>query len=111
MAPTSTLYLVAGPWISGPVRMAVLTRDRFSGLRSKGWDGALLLRGRSVHGIGLQRRVLAVGLDEVGTVLSCALLERGNVMTVRGARWILELPESKRCPPVGARLIVRRFLS
>ncbi len=97
-----SVVLRAGEWLSPPLTVAVRARDRLRGLqpRSEGW--ALLLRGSSVHGIGMKESLWAVGLDHAGKVTSIRLLQPGRVMFFSTAHWILELPATSIPPPMGA---------
>ena len=88
----------------GPVREAEGFWARWRGLRGSSRDSAILLRGSSVHGFGMDRPLTAVALDRHLTVIRCTHLEPNRVVWVRGARWIIELPEAVTPPAVGTRL-------
>ena len=64
----------------------------------------ILMRAGSVHGRGLDIRMLVVGIDSTGRVLSTAWLPPGRFLRVPGATWVLELADHDPSPVPGARL-------
>ena len=88
----------------GPVREARGFWGRWRGLRHSPDGAALLLRAGSVHGFGMDRPILVVGLDRRFTVVGVSKLVPNRIVRMRGARWIVELPETATPPPVGTRL-------
>lgn len=89
-------------WSSGPVLRAETFRQRLAGLRRQPPDHGLLMAASSVHGLGMGRGLWAVGLGTGWRVLAVRRVERGHLVWVRGARWILELPADRDPPPLGA---------
>ena len=82
--------------------------ERLRGLMGRSSESALLLRGGSVHSVGLRRGLTVIALDAEFRVLAIRPLPPGSMCAVRGARWMLEVPASAELPPVGAAL---RFLA
>lgn len=90
----------------GPVRVARRFFERWRGLRRSS-ESALVLPGSSVHGFGMKRPLTLVALDRDLTVLRTGRLEPNRVVWMRGARWIVELPDGTTPPSVGTRLTAR----
>lgn len=91
-------------WSSGPVLATRTFAERWRGLRRRPAGTGLLLRGRSVHGMGMGGSLWAVGLDAGGAVVGVRRLDPGRVVWLAGATWVLELPIERRPPPVGLTL-------
>lgn len=64
----------------------------------------LIIRGRSVHGVGLSAPLLVIGLDHNDRVVHVARLEPGRVVACRQAVAMLELRIAVSAPSVGAGL-------
>src|SRR5690554_2020946 len=64
----------------------------------------LLLPTSSVHGFWLRQALQVVAIRPNREVLGVARLRRRGVITVPGARWMLELPLGHRSPATGERL-------
>jgi hypothetical protein len=96
--------LTCGSWESGPVRLAAGFLDRWRGLRPRPRTCGLLLRARSVHGIGMREDLWAVGISSAGVVLTVKRLRAGSIAILPGATWVLELPLGRRPPPPGSAL-------
>jgi hypothetical protein len=94
-------------WSSGPVRVAVGPLERTRGL-IPGTTLGLLLRGRSVHGIGMAHPLLVVGLAG-RRVTSVGLLAPGGLVIDRTATAVLELPPWRDAPPTGETLALHRI--
>lgn len=88
----------------GDIPVARTFRERWRGLRGSPPDAALLLRARSVHGFGMERPLLVVGLDDTMTVIGAKELAPRRVVTFLRGRWVLELPKGSRPPERGTRL-------
>lgn len=88
----------------GPVRVARGFWERWRGLRHTPEGSALVLKGASVHGFGMDRPIILVALDRDLTVIGARRLGPNRLVWVRGARWIVELPEGTTPPRVGTRL-------
>ncbi len=101
---SSMLELVTDGWSSGPVHEATSFWSRWKGIRGVPGGSGLIIRGRSVHGIGLSDPLLVVGLDENDRVVHVARLEPGRVVGCRRAAAMLELQLGVPAPPLGARL-------
>ncbi|MFO7548410.1 MAG: hypothetical protein R6X29_06025 [Acidimicrobiia bacterium] len=93
-------------WSSGPVGEAIGFRGRLRGIHGVPEGFGVLLPVRSVHGFGLDRAIRAVALGAGREVLMVTELAPGGVVTVRGGRWMLELPLQRVPPEVGRRLTV-----
>lgn len=92
------------------VRLAVTFRERLRGLMGRR-PGPLLLPTSSVHGFWLHEDVLVVGVTATGTVAAVRRLRRRRVITVPGARWIIELPLAVPAPKSGERLAIFQAIS
>jgi hypothetical protein len=99
--------LTAGSWSSGPIRVAVGPLVRTRGLIP--WTNlGLLLKGRSVHGMGMTHPLLVVGLAG-RRVTSVGLLVPGGLVFDRTATAVLELPPWRDAPPTGETLALHRI--
>ena len=86
------------------VNLAVSFADRLLGLRRVDPDSALLLRTRSVHGFGMTRPFLAIGMDGKGRVVGSTVVKPWRMVWFRRCRWVLEMPEWHSPPAVGETL-------
>ncbi len=98
------IELGSGEWQSGQVLVAESFWQRLRGLIARPPDTAILIPGRSVHGIGMTRPCRVVALDRRYRVLAVRVLRPGRVVSVPGTSRILELPESIPPPPLAATL-------
>jgi hypothetical protein len=89
----------------GVVEQAQGFWSRWRGLRGSPPGSSLLLRTRSVHGFGMDRPLLAVGLDSEWRVVGSTILRPNRVAVFRGARWVLELPADTPPPVPGTMLV------
>ena len=89
-------------WESGPVLVAHTFVERFTGLRTSDADQGMLIRRRSVHGFGMRKTLLVIGLDRERRVVGFRVLCPRRVVWIRRARAILELPIDGEPPPAGA---------
>lgn len=107
--PSSALLCdVVSGWASPPVVRAETANDRLVGLRNA--DGAItvVMRARSVHGIGLRTSLGVVGIGPQGRVRRRRHLKPRGVLWFADCRWIIELPAGYPLPPLDARLVWRR---
>ncbi len=74
-------------WRSGPVLLASAPIDRLHG----SGRGAVLLRSRSVHGVGLAAPLPVAAIVQ-GRVEAVGRLRPGEIVLRRGAVWWLEMP-------------------
>jgi hypothetical protein len=93
-------------WSSGPVARARTFSERLLGLKLSEVGGAMLIRTRSVHAIGLAFPFLAVGLSEDLKVVAVRKVSPGRVVHFPGCRYVLELPTDTRPPSTGSKLEV-----
>ncbi|NNC92158.1 MAG: hypothetical protein HKN80_06665 [Acidimicrobiia bacterium] len=99
-----TTRLRVGLWVSPPVILAVGFIERLRGLRPHSDGRALLLRGRSVHSIGMKESLWVVGLDREGVAIETRLLRPGRFRRIRRAIWMLEFSAAEPPPPIGSTL-------
>lgn len=100
--PYRELTLAVGNWRSVPVTLAATFGQRLVGVHG---PGAVLMRTRSVHGVGLIGPIGVVHVTAAGIVAGHdVLLVDGRVRST--AHWVLELPLETGLPPVGVRLTV-----
>lgn len=99
-----SLFLQTGSWSSPPTVVATRFQERLRGLRPRSDGRALLLKGSSVHSIGMQESLWVIGMDQAGTVIDIRFLRPGGVTILSGACWLLELPAMTMPPPVGSTL-------
>ena len=64
-------------------------------------QAAMLLRTRSVHGFGMVRPFLAVGLTDDLRVMVARVVNPGRIAYFPGCRWVLELPADAQPPSPG----------
>lgn len=88
----------------GTVRTATGFRERWRGLRRSVEGEAIVIPGPSVHGFGMDRPLLVVALTRDFEVMSSAVLRPNRLLWVRGASWMVELPEDTEAPAPGTRL-------
>ena len=94
----------AGEWSSPPVLIARTFRQRTKGLTPATAGYGMLIRGRSVHGLGMREPLLAIGLDRERRVVGVRTLRPRHVVFIRTARHIMELPIGTLPPPRGVAL-------
>lgn len=94
-------------WTSVPVIVASSGHDRRKGLIPRPGGLGCLLRGRSVHMLGMREWLWLIPLDGRGRVLCRRLLGPGAVFYHPKAEWIVELPACARPPPGGITLVLR----
>jgi hypothetical protein len=96
---------IRGPrgFVVREVEPAATFLSRFRGLMGRSVRPVLLATS-SVHGFWLQRSLTAVGLDRELRVLAVRRLRQRKIVWIRGARWILELPDGCPVPQPGDRL-------
>ena len=99
-----SIIVRAEAWVSPPVTVATCFRDRWRGLRPHSQGRALLLKGYSVHGIGMREALWAIGLDQVSTVVEVCLLLPYRVVRIPQATWLLEMAAIETPPPIGSKL-------
>ena len=90
-------------WSSGPVLVATTFWQRWRGLKS---FEAVLMRTRTVHGIGMPAPFRAIGLSAGFEVKVDRVVEPGEVAAFAGCSYVLELPMSTEAPLVGSKLEV-----
>jgi hypothetical protein len=92
-------------WVSGPLAVARSRSQRFRGLRPRAYGMGLVLKARSVHGLGMQEALGVVSLSASGTVRRRRVLLPGRVFWDPGGVWMLEVPSERGLPPPGATLV------
>lgn len=108
---TATVEAMGPGWRSGPLLVARGCRRRHRGLRPRPAGRGLVLRTRSVHGLGMREALRVVSIDHAGRVRRVEVLSPGGLFFDQGARWVIELPLSRPPPPVGVRLWVVPILA
>lgn len=88
-------------WSSPPVLVARTFRQRKKGLKPTAGGMGMLIRGRSVHGLGMREPLLAIGLDRERRVVGVRILRPRHLVFIRTARHIMELPIATLPPPRG----------
>lgn len=73
-------------------------------------QAGVLLRTRSVHGVGLSQRLLVMAVDDRGWIVARRLLRPTRVLFVASARWMAEFPPPGGCPGVGNRVTLELAL-
>lgn len=102
-----TLVRVTGDgWCHSPVILAESGYERWRGLRGLPARSAMLLASSSVHGIGMRRAFLAVGITSHGVVKQVLAVRPGKIVSLSGCRYVLELPLDVTPPGPGTRLEV-----
>ena len=96
-----TVLLESDEWSSGPVFRAGTFGERLRGLRSRPPGSAVLLKAKSVHGIGMRHPFVAVGLTSQLEVLGVKPVRPGRVVVFPGGTYILELPAGRGLPVPG----------
>ena len=61
----------------------------------------MLLETWTVHGFGMRRSLVVVGIDRNRRVIGSRTLHPNRVIGFRGARYVLEMPVGTIPPPVG----------
>jgi hypothetical protein len=97
----------AAKWSARSVVYSTSPFHRWRGLRSARVETSLLMKTRSVHGIGMPSAFVAVALDREMKVIGSRVVEPGTVAWFRRARFILELPPDMEPPPLDSRLELR----
>jgi len=90
-----------GGWSSPTVLVAGTFLERLQGLRYRSEGYGMLIRGGSVHGFGMRKPLLAIGLDGRRRVVGFRILHPRRVVWIRGAREVVELPIGPLPPPPG----------
>ena len=80
--------------------------DRFLGLRRAPPGSALVMRARSVHGLGMPHPIAVIGLDADLRVVSTRTLRPNRVVVIPSARILVELPPSQPMPRIGDQMEV-----
>lgn len=93
-------------WCHSPVILAESRYERWRGLRGLPERSVLLLACSSVHGIGMRRAFLAVGITSDGVVRRVETVRPGRIAFLRGCTYVLELPLEMTPPDPGTRLEV-----
>jgi hypothetical protein len=93
-------------WASGPLELARSRRRRFQGLRPRPGGAGLVLRARSIHGVGMRAVLGVISVSASGRVRRRRVLLPGGVFWDPGAAWMLEVPLERGLPLVGATLVV-----
>lgn len=96
---------IRGPrgFVVREVEPAATFLSRFRGLMGRS-ARPVLLATSSVHGFWIRRPLIVVGVDEALRVLAVRRLRRRRIVWIKGARWILELPDGNPNPQPGDRL-------
>lgn len=74
---------------------------RLAGIHGVPRGQAVLIPGRSVHGMFIVARLLAVGIDRTLRVVGVRYLRPGGVVTFRKAEAVLEFPDDRVPPMLG----------
>jgi hypothetical protein len=96
-----TLGLRTASWSSGPVLLAITFRERRRGLCPRPAGRSMLIRGNSVHGIGMEEPLTVIGIDPGGRVVGVRRLRPRTLVVMPGARWLLEQPVELPAPRRG----------
>lgn len=99
-----SVSLAADGWTADCVLRARTFRERWRGVKSIPEDAVLLMKTRSVHGIGLRASLRVVAVSSGMQVYAVRWLHPGRVLFFPKARFILELPPEADTPPIGSRL-------
>lgn len=86
------------------VHVASGFRQRLTGLVGSDEDQAMLIPTRSVHGFGMRRSLVVVGIDRHHRVLGSRVLRPNRIVTFLTARYVLEMPPGCPVPPTGTKL-------
>jgi hypothetical protein len=75
--------------------------ERLDGIRGvpDGWG--VVLRGRSIHTMGMRRPIGVVWLDAGGVVVRRRVLPPGRVAASVQAAWVVEVPADAGLPRIG----------
>lgn len=98
--------LEAENWSSGPLVLADSFWLRLRGLVAHRRTLGLLIAANSVHGWGMTRRVLVVGLDRDLRVKRISTLPPFGLVVARGCAYAMELPAGKSPPALGVVLAI-----
>lgn len=102
------LDLSAGSWSAPAVPLAIGFGRRWRGLRAATGGNALLLRGRSVHTVGMKEALWLVGVTGAGRVIQVRYVVPGRAVILAGADFVLELPPTRPPPPLGSTITAAR---
>lgn len=69
---------------------------------------SLLITTRSVHGFGMDRPILAVGIDSGMSLIGSKLLRPNRMVVFPRARYVLEVPPGEYIPPVGTKVRIEK---
>lgn len=101
------VVLSSDDWSSGLVQVATGFYGRWRGLKAHPEETSLLIRTSSVHGFGMSKPFMAVGLDKHLRVTATRLVRPRRVAWFRGARFVLELPAATEPPREGTALEIQ----
>lgn len=101
-----TIVMRGSGWSSGPVVKANSPFRRWRGLRGRPSNESLLIRTRSVHGFGMNRSFVGVGLTRELRVKICQVVRPGTVARFQRCRYVLEIPVGAPLPKTGTQLVV-----
>src|SRR5690606_41348169 len=79
--------------------------QRWRGLRGSPDGSALALPGGSVHGFGMDRDVVVVGVDGDLEVVGSKVLGPNRIVTIPCARGVIVRPAGSISPPAGTRRV------
>lgn len=92
---------------STPAHLARSFLDRWRGIKRVAGPFPLLLRTRSVHGLGLDAPIIVAPIDAGLKVGKIRILQPGRFITFPRARYVLEMPLGSKPPPLGSTLEMR----
>lgn len=98
-----TLVLESPGW-SRRVFVAKSFAQRLLGVAAFPPGAAVLIPGRSAHGLWIEAGLTVVGLDAGLTVIGHRALAPRRLVTIAGARLLLELSAGDAAPAAGTRL-------
>lgn len=102
-ATMETVVLQCPGW-SRRVFVAMSFAQRLLGVAAFPPRAAILIPGRSAHGLWIGAALTVVGLDASLEVIGHRALAPRRVVTMSRARWLLELPWEDAVPAAGTRL-------
>lgn len=98
---------MSGPgWSSGQVVKANSPFRRWRGLRGRPSSESLLIRTRSVHGFGMNRSFVGVGLTRDLHVMFSQVVRPGTVARFQRCHYVLEIPVGTPVPETGIQLVI-----
>ena len=83
-------------------------RDRLLGIRRIGDAELVIIPGSSVHGVGLDAPLDAVGISSSGVITRVATLRPGRFLRFGGAALVAESPQGSVTWREGERIAMRR---